>query len=69
MAKVIIDENVCKGCNLCVHVCPKKILQLSPDKINSKGYAPAECIDQELCIGCTFCAMMCPDVAIKIQAD
>jgi len=69
MAKVMINESVCKGCNLCVHVCPKKILQLSQTKINSKGYAPAECIDQVACIGCTFCAMMCPDVAIKIQAD
>jgi len=68
MAKVIINESLCKGCELCTSVCPKKILKLSEDKINHKGYFPAECIDVEKCIGCTFCALICPDVAIEIQA-
>jgi len=68
MAKVIIDKNICKGCDICVSVCPKKILQLSQTEINSKGYAPAECTDESACIACMFCGQMCPDVAIEIQA-
>ena len=66
MDKVIISEETCKGCGLCVEFCPKKILKLSDDVINAKGYSPAVCIDQSECIGCTFCATVCPDSAIEI---
>ncbi len=66
MQKVFVEEEVCKGCGLCVSVCPKKILILSPDTINSKGYSPSICIDQDACITCTFCATICPDMAITI---
>lgn len=67
MQKVFIDDEVCKGCGLCVTVCPKHILELSKEHINAKGYNPAECIDQDACITCTFCATICPDVAITIK--
>lgn len=67
MAKTIIDEKVCKGCGLCVSVCPKKILELAPDRINPKGYNPSQCINQEECIGCGMCAIICPDSAITVE--
>lgn len=66
MEKVIINKERCKGCDLCVSVCPKKILILSPDEINAKGYSPAECINQDECIACGFCATICPDFAITV---
>lgn len=66
MQKIFVDEEVCKGCGLCVSVCPKKILELSPEKLNSKGYSPSTCIDQDACITCTFCATICPDMAITV---
>lgn len=67
MAKIIVDEKVCKGCSMCVNACPKKIIVLSKGKINAKGYHPAEQIDEKLCIGCAFCAIMCPDCAITVE--
>ena len=67
MAKVIFESDLCKGCSLCVNVCPKKIVVLSEDKLNAKGYHPAKITDQGLCIGCAFCAMMCPDCVITVQ--
>ena len=67
MAKVSFDENRCKGCGLCVEACPKKIVALAADKMNSKGYHPALVTDQEKCIGCAFCATMCPDVVITVE--
>lgn len=67
MAKITIDETLCKGCGLCVTVCPKKIIALDKSKINAKGYHPAASIDQDSCIGCAFCAIMCPDVAITVE--
>lgn len=66
MAKVTFNEDKCKGCGLCVQACPKKIVALS-ERMNSKGYHPAEVKQQELCIGCTSCAIMCPDVVIKVE--
>lgn len=65
MPKVIINEERCKGCALCVSACPKKIIDLS-DTYNSKGYKPAVVVDPDKCIGCAFCGRMCPDTAIEV---
>ena len=67
MARIIVREEVCKGCEMCVNACPKKIIRLSKDRINAKGYHPAELIDEEKCIGCASCATMGPDVAITVE--
>lgn len=67
MPKVTFDSNACKGCGLCVTACPKKILEISKDKINKKGHHYAEMTDQTKCIGCAFCATMCPDCVITVE--
>ena len=67
MANVTINEERCKGCGLCVCACPKKIMQLSKTKLNSKGYHPAEVTDMAACIACASCARTCPDVVIHIE--
>lgn len=68
MAKGLVkfNEERCKGCELCVSVCPVKILKLHETNINSKGYRPACVIDAEKCIGCANCALICPDGAISV---
>jgi 2-oxoglutarate ferredoxin oxidoreductase subunit delta len=67
MAKVIFDEDSCKGCELCVTACPKKIVVMAKDRINKKGFNPAQVIEMDKCIGCAFCATMCPDVVITVE--
>ena len=67
MAKLTIREDRCKGCGLCIEVCPRKILKLSETKFNAKGYNALECTDLEQCISCAMCAIMCPDVVIKVE--
>jgi 2-oxoglutarate ferredoxin oxidoreductase subunit delta len=67
MAKVTFREERCKGCGLCASVCPKKIIRLSEDRINEKGFRPAEIFEPEACIGCAFCATICPDAVIEVE--
>lgn len=69
MAKVTVNEDVCKGCGLCIEACPKSIMEINKGNLNKKGYHPAHCVSNEACIGCAFCATMCPDVAITVEKD
>ena len=63
-----VRQDRCKGCGLCVAVCPKHILTLESGT-NVKGYHPASCTEEAACIGCASCAKMCPDSIITIQKD
>ncbi|MBO9370750.1 MAG: 4Fe-4S binding protein [Chloroflexi bacterium] len=63
---VIIDENRCKGCGLCVSVCPVHILKLANGRFNIRGYRPVEVTDPEACTGCAMCATICPDVVFTV---
>lgn len=67
MARIIVDEDFCQGCELCVEACPKKIVALDEKRLNAKGYHPATCIDMEKCIACKACAIMCPTCAIVVE--
>lgn len=60
-----IDSDRCKGCGLCVSVCPKNVLEIS-SQINIKGYYPACQARPQDCITCALCCLVCPDVAITI---
>ena len=68
MAKglVIIDEDRCKGCGLCVDACPKQVLQLAEGRFNAKGYRPVYRANPKACIGCATCATVCPDVVFTV---
>ena len=66
--KHIIDAERCKGCGLCVHFCPKNVLEIT-DKLNAKGHFPAFQARPEDCIHCAICCNMCPDVAISIVEE
>ena len=60
-----IETDTCKGCGLCVSVCPKKVLEISKE-VNAKGYFPAYQARPDDCVRCAICCNMCPDVAISI---
>ncbi len=63
--RIVIDEGRCKGCRLCVSVCPQNILVLS-SRLNERGYTPAEVTEMAKCTGCSMCAIICPDVCITV---
>ncbi len=34
---IVVDNEKCKGCGLCVAACPTKVIELHPE-VNGKGY-------------------------------
>ena len=65
---VEIDQELCKGCQLCIYFCPKSSINTSK-YINSAGYQFATFNSNGDCTGCAICAMVCPEVAIEVYRD
>lgn len=61
------ETDRCKGCGLCVAVCPLELLTLDEKNVNVKGYLPSKVKDSTKCIGCGQCALMCPDSIIMVK--
>jgi 2-oxoglutarate ferredoxin oxidoreductase subunit delta len=57
--KVIIDQDECKGCGLCVESCPPKALELQPE-LNRYGVHAGR-YKGEGCTGCGICFYCCPE--------
>jgi 2-oxoglutarate ferredoxin oxidoreductase subunit delta len=65
--RILIEEALCKGCELCTTVCPKDLIALAPDRFTVKGYHPAVLIDPDgACTGCAICSVICPEAAITV---
>jgi indolepyruvate ferredoxin oxidoreductase beta subunit len=50
----------CKGCDICVKMCPERCLRLNEELI-------VELADPEACTGCRICEWLCPDFAIRVR--
>ena len=50
----------CKGCDICVRVCPESCLRLD-------DRAVVEVVDAAACTGCRLCEWLCPDFAIAVR--
>lgn len=66
-AKITFAQDRCKGCELCVSICPKKIVAIDYSLTNRKGYHPAAVTDESQCIACASCAKICPDSIITVE--
>jgi 2-oxoglutarate ferredoxin oxidoreductase subunit delta len=61
--QVTVIAERCKGCQLCVEYCPRKVLQMS-HAFNRKGYYYPVPEREDDCVNCHFCEIICPDFAI-----
>ena len=57
--RVVISEEECKGCGLCVTACPPRVIVLS-EGLNGRGYHPAAYTGSG-CTGCGICFFACPE--------
>ncbi len=54
-----LEESWCKGCGICVNVCPERIWMLNEKDV-------VETVAPERCTGCGLCEKLCPDLAIDV---
>jgi Fe-S-cluster-containing hydrogenase component 2 len=55
---VVVHAPSCRGCELCVDICPTKVLAMDADR------RLCLVVHAEDCIGCLSCAYICPSGAI-----
>ncbi len=60
-----ILKHYCKGCEICVDVCPKEVLDMVVTLDRWEGTI-VEVIDVDKCNACMLCENQCPDFAIEI---
>ncbi len=63
-----IAADHCKGCGLCVAVCPQHVLELDHVAVNPLGYHPVRLTDAASCTSCALCARICPDAVFTVYA-
>jgi Fe-S-cluster-containing hydrogenase component 2 len=59
MVHIEIREEACRGCEMCVDVCPTKVLACDAAR------AVARVQTAEDCIACLSCTTLCPSGAIR----
>ncbi|MBI2781367.1 MAG: 4Fe-4S dicluster domain-containing protein [Chloroflexi bacterium] len=64
--EIAVDR--CKGCELCIGVCPKHVLENDLTVVNKLGHHPIRLTDAEACTSCALCARICPDAVFTIYA-
>lgn len=63
--QVYLIPERCKGCGICVELCPREVLEVSK-QTNAKGYHLPDIISGKGsdCVHCEFCTLVCPEFAI-----
>ena len=58
--QVIVNEQRCRSCGICIDLCPEKVF------IAEKPLLKARVADLPACTGCRLCEWLCTDWAINV---
>ena len=61
---LVIDTEACKGCWLCIDACPPRVLEMTSESLNSRGYRYPVLFPG--CTGCRACSQICPDFVFQV---
>ncbi len=59
---IVINEAWCKGCGICIALCPKEAL--AEDQMGKAVWK-----DPAVCVRCGMCELRCPDLAITLETS
>ena len=63
--KIAILEEYCKGCTICVEVCPTEVLVMQ--SVGTRWQGSVAVVEKmDACIACMLCELQCPDFAIVV---
>lgn len=68
MTRIDVDHNWCKGCHICVEICPRDVLQVDETRF-VRAFHPVVVSRPEDCTGCLLCELLCPDLAITVECQ
>ena len=68
VAPLDIRLDRCKGCELCVSICPRRVLELDGSIVNALGHHPVRLTDAVACTSCALCVRICPDAVFTVYA-
>ncbi|NUU24577.1 MAG: 4Fe-4S binding protein [Streptomycetaceae bacterium] len=64
LGTLVIDTEACKGCELCIDACPPRVLRMTTDIVNERGYRYPQLLPG--CIACKACTAICPDFVFQV---
>ena len=66
--RIVISPDWCKGCYICVSVCPRDVLAIDQSEWTG-SFHPVVVAQPERCTVCRNCELLCPDLAIEVLAE
>ncbi len=64
-----INQLWCKGCYICIEVCPVEGIFFIEDEVSDKGFRRVGITNLENCTGCKLCELLCPDLSIVVNSQ
>jgi len=68
MPRIVVNGDWCKGCRICVEVCPRHVLAIDGE-VFVHGVHPVVVANPADCTACLQCELLCPDLAITVEED
>lgn len=62
LKEIVINRDWCKGCGICIHFCPKHVLE-------KDAFDKVVVAHPEDCNCCRLCEIRCPELAYEIITE